>query len=265
GRTYGRAMFAPYLAELLYGFNLKSPKFADPRFREAVSRAIDRDAIVGGVYQGTALPSTSLIPGGVPGHAALGACGSPCRHDVAAARALVATVFPPGPDGSPTVPTVFVDVDDDPTQQKVAEAVRSGLADAGIPAVLRPHPVGSYADFIAGDDKELFRLGWVAPFVSPDPFVSPLFTTASPFNFTRFSSGVVDAALASARSAGDSEQRTSAYQAAERAVLSSSSVAVVPIAQFQTYSVEGAAVHGLVVTTAGTFDASVVWLAPRGK
>ena len=51
---YGRAAFRPYLGQLFYGFNLKNPKFADSRFREAIVRAIDREAIV---RRSTATPS----------------------------------------------------------------------------------------------------------------------------------------------------------------------------------------------------------------
>jgi sugar transferase (PEP-CTERM system associated) len=35
----------PYLAELFYGFNLKNPRYADVRFREAIVHAVNRDAI----------------------------------------------------------------------------------------------------------------------------------------------------------------------------------------------------------------------------
>jgi ABC-type transport system substrate-binding protein len=252
GRTYGRSLFVPYPAELFYAFNLKSPTFADARFRSAIARSIDRDAIVGGVYQGTVRSLTGVTAEGAD------LCGSPCSHDLTSARALVASVFP---TGGPPVPTVRIDFDQDPTQQKVAEAVRAGLADAGIPAELRPHSADSYADFIAGDDKEFFRLGWVAPFVSPDAFLGPLFASGSPFNLTRFSSPAVDAALAAARSSADTAAQLTSYQAAEREVLSS--VAVVPIAQFLTYSVASPSVRGMVLTAAGTFDAATVSLAAR--
>ena len=112
-----------------------------------------------------------------------------------------------------------LDYDDDPTQQKIAETVKVGLADAGIPAVLRPHPADSYADFLAGDGKELFRFGWVAPFVSADALLSPLFSSsATDFNLTRLASPAVDAALAAARAEADPTRRIADYQAAEKAV-----------------------------------------------
>ena len=259
GRTYGRSLFEPYVAELFYAFNLHSPKFADVRFRTAISQAIDRTAVVSGVYQNTVRPSASLILTGVPGHVD-GVCGSVCGHDVAAARASLAAAFPPG---GPPVPTVFLDFDDDPTQQKIAEAIKVGLGEVGIPASLRVHPADSYADFLAGSDAELFRFGWVAPFPAADPLLTPLFTSGSPVNLTHFTSADVDAALTSARAEPDPARRIADYQGAEKAVLSS--VAVIPIAQFVVYSVAAAGVHGLVLTAAGTFDPATVWLSPPGS
>ena len=66
-RTRGGAASRPYLAELFYGFNLKSPKFADSRFREAIVHAIDREAIVKKVYKNTVRPSIGVVPQGTPG------------------------------------------------------------------------------------------------------------------------------------------------------------------------------------------------------
>src|SRR5205823_3327993 len=131
----------------------------------AVLHAVDRDAIIRGVYQNTVRATAGVVVSGVPG-AVLDACGTTCTHDVGAAKALVAATFPNG-----GVPTVAVDYDEDPTQQKVAEAIKTNLGDAGIPAELRSHPASAYADFLGMDDKELFRFGWVAPYPAADAFL----------------------------------------------------------------------------------------------
>ena len=61
-QRYGARASRPYLAELLYGFNLKVPKLADGRFREAIVRAIDRPSLVRAVYGPSVLPAGGLIP-----------------------------------------------------------------------------------------------------------------------------------------------------------------------------------------------------------
>jgi ABC-type transport system substrate-binding protein len=253
---FGRAGFQPYLAELFFGFNLKSPVFADVRFREAIVRAVDRKAIATTVYQDTVLPLDSVVPAGVPGHLA-NACGDKCIYDQDKAKALVAAVFPPGTP----VPTVNIDFDADPTNQKVAEVIKTDLEDVGIPAALRPKPVAEYADFAAGPDKQLFRLAWIAPYPSPDAFLPQLFASASPFNLEGFSNPTVDATLGAARAEPNEAKRAAYFAGAEKTVMGS--LPVLPVAQFLVHSVAGPKVRDLRLTSAGTFDASKVWFSKQ--
>lgn len=256
-RRYGPKAFRPYLAELFYGFNLKNPKFADPRFREAIVHAIDRRAIDTAVYASTVLPLDGLVVAGVPGHQD-DACGDRCVHDVARAKALLAQAFPPGT--SP--PEIFIDYDEDETQAAVAKAIQAGLAEAGIKATLRAKGLQEYQSFAVSGQQELFRLGWIGAYPSPDAFLPPLVSSGSASNLTGFSSPTVDQGLAAARAEADPAKRVSLYQTAEREVMAQ--LPVIPIAQFQLHSVESSRVRGLSPTTMGTFDASVVWLAGGG-
>ena len=257
GARYGDKGFKPYLAELFYGFNLKSPKFADPRFREAVVRAIDRRAITRAVYGSTVLPVDGLVVSGLPGHIP-DACGAKCAHDPGRARSLIADAF----KGAPP-PELFVDYDEDETQAAVARAIQAGLTEVGVKATLRAKPLKDYQTFAVSGQQELFRLGWIGAYPSPDAFLQPLFATGSPSNLTGFSLPSVDAAFASARAEADPDKRLAHYQRAEKEILGL--VPVVPIAQFQLHSVVAEGVHRLIPTAMGTFDASVVWLDRPAK
>jgi oligopeptide transport system substrate-binding protein len=253
GQRYGRAQFRPYLAELFYGFNLKSPSFSDPRVREAVVHAIDRRAIVQAVYKGTVEPLDGVLVNGLSAHQD-NACGDRCTFDPVRARALLAQAFP-----SPaTPPQLAVDFDDDPTQQAVAKAIQSNLAAVGLAVTLRPKSIADYPSFAVSGQEQLFRLGWVAAYPSADAFLAPLFATGSPSNLTGLSAPEVDQALAAARREADATQRNGEYAAAERAVLAQ--LPVVPIAQFDLPAVVTPTVRGLATSLAGTFDASTVWL-----
>ena len=251
-RTRGLAASRPYLAELFYGFNLKNPKFADPRFREAIVRAIDRDAIVRDVYKNTVRPSIGVVPMGTPGFVA-DVCGDKCRYDPAASRALVAAVFgatPPSP--------VAIDFDEDPTQRTIATDMQADLNAVGIPATIRPHLPQDYLKFAVSGQQELFRLGWIGAYPTADAFLSPLFVTGLPDNVTGFSSPEIDSLLKGARAQADEAQRIELYRQAERKIMEQ--VPLVPIAQFDTHAVVASTVRELVLTAAGTFDASRVWL-----
>ncbi|HEX2063505.1 MAG TPA: ABC transporter substrate-binding protein, partial [Acidimicrobiales bacterium] len=169
-RRYGRQAFRPYLAGVFYGFNLKSPKLSDVRFREAVVRAVDRRAVVAAVYQGTVLPTDAVVLEGVAGHRPE-LCPR-CGYDPGRARALVEEAFP-----GARPPEVAIDFDVDPTQEAVARAIQTNLEEVGIKVELRPKPLGEYQNFVLSGQQEIFRLGWIAPYPSADAFLHPLFST----------------------------------------------------------------------------------------
>ena len=247
----GPAGSKAYLGELFYGFNLKNPKFADPRFRQAIVAAIDRDAIVRVVYGASATVLKGLIPQGVAG-AQPDACGDRCAHDPNRARALLADAFPAGK----TIPEIQLDFDDDGTQRAVAQAVQANLKEVGITANLRPHTYADYLRFAVSGQQELFRLGWIGAYPTADAFLTPLFKSGQRDNITGFSSTTVDATLNNGRVEGDDAKRLGSYQAAEKLILDQ--MPIVPLAQFQFQSITSARVAGLSVSGLGTFDAAKV-------
>jgi ABC-type transport system substrate-binding protein len=250
---HGRSGFKPYATVVFYGFNLKSPKFTDARFREAIVAAIDRNAIVRGIYNSTVQATSRLVPDGIPG-SQTDPCGPKCVHDPDKARALLHDAFPSGP------PSIFIDYDQDTTQEAIAKAMQANLKDVGITADLRPHPYTDYLNFALGGTQELFRLGWggLTAYPTADAFLTPLFLTGSHENVTQFSNAQVDTLLKTGRMEPDDIKRIDLDQQAERAILDQ--VPVVPIFEIETHSVVAGRVKSLVLTSLGTFDASKLWL-----
>ena len=251
-RDRGRESFRPYPAELFYGFNLRNRKFQDARFREAIVKAIDRDAIVRGVYGGRVRGTNGVVAQGIPGYQP-DPCGDQCRYDPARSRVLLGEVF-----GGRTVPEIFIDYDEDPTQEAVAQAMQANLQAVGIPATLRAHQYTEYLRFATSGQQEIFRLAWIGSYPSPDAFLTPLFYTGHPDNVTGFSSEDFDGLIRQAREAGDEAKRLAAYQQAEKVLMSQ--VPVVPIAQYETHTLVSSRVRDLTMSAFGTFDAARVRL-----
>ena len=251
---HGRRGFKPYATVGFYGFNLKSAKFADPRFREAIVAAIDRDSIVRGIYNGTVHATTRLVPEGIPGSQD-DPCGQKCVHDQSKAKALIKEAF-----GDKPPPDIQIDFDQDSTQESIAKAMQNNLKDVGINAALRPHPFADYLTFALTGQQELFRLGWTTPVAAPtaDGFLTPLFLTGSHENVTQFSLPQVDQLLKTGRAEPDEAKRISADQQAERLILDQ--VPVVPIFEIEFHSVVADRVQGLTLSVLGTFDATKLWL-----
>jgi oligopeptide transport system substrate-binding protein len=248
---FGRSLFRPYTAELFYAFNLRNPKFADVRFREAIVRAVDRAAIIEEVYGTTVTASTGVVVEGLAGHQD-DPCGGRCAHDVARAKALLEEMAAEGL----APPEIAIDFESDETQTAVATLLRDQLAAAGITATLRPKPLEEYQQFAVSGSQELFRLGWIAPYPSADAILTPLFLTGFPNNLTGFSSAGVDDLLRAARADPSADGRVARWQEAERAVLAE--LPIVPIGQFSLQSAGAERVTGLVLTATGTFDARTV-------
>ncbi len=247
---HGRSAFRPYLGQLFYGFNLKNPKFNDVRFREAIVRAVDRDAIVRAIYGAAARRLDGLVPDGVPGFQP-DACGERCLYDPERAKALLAEVF-----GGQPAPEVALDFDDTGTQRAVAEAMQANLQAVGIPAALRSHPFADYLKFAVSGAQEIFRLGWIGAYPTADGYLTPLFRSGLPDNVTGFASTPVDDLLLAGRREADETRRTANYQQAEKLVLEQ--LPVIPLAQFAFHSLVSARVAGLVMSGLGTFDATRV-------
>lgn len=251
---YGREHFRSYLAELFYAFNLRSPKWADRRLREAVVRAVDASAIISDVYGGSMAPMKSLVVNGVPG-APPDTCGELCVHDPARSRALLAELASAGT--SP--PEVFVDFEGDEAQTAVAEHIAADLEAVGLTVTLRPKPFDEYERFAVSGEQDLFRFGWIAAYPSSDAFLAPLFVSGSANNLPGFGVGAVDELIRQARATADDAQRAVLFEQVERAVFAE--VPIVPIGQFRQHWVADERVRDLQLSVSGTFDAATVWLA----
>jgi peptide/nickel transport system substrate-binding protein/oligopeptide transport system substrate-binding protein len=250
-RDYGKDGFVPYAAELFYGINLKSPKFQDVRFREAIVRAIDRRALVRAVYDDIYKPLDGIVVSGIPGFDG-NACGDVCKHNLDTAKGLVQAVFPGG------APEIFLDYDEGAIRDALAKAIQADLKEAGITATLRPKPFNDYLNFEVSGEQELFLLGWIAAYPDPEAFLGPLFAATSRNNLVGFNAPAFDEALRVARSQPDDSERRQNYQNAEEMALSQ--LPVIPILQYEVHSVTAKNVGGLELSPTGTFDGSKVWI-----
>jgi oligopeptide transport system substrate-binding protein len=245
----------PLPATLFYGIDLTSPKLADPRLREAIVRAVDRDAIAEEVYGRALEPTTGVVPEAAGGDAEADPCDGKCDFDPERAKALVKEAFPTG-----LVPEVAIDLDDGEVQRKVADAIVADLREVGIPAAAKPHPLPEFRTFASAvPGQEMLRFGWVGTYATPDSVLRPLFSTGSPDNVVGVSDPAIDGALDRAAAEADPEARAELYAEAERAAMGH--LAVLPLGQFVTHVAVADQVRDLATRPGATFDATRVWLA----
>ena len=134
----------------------KNP-FNDPKVRQALSLAIDRDAIVKVIMNGNAYPTNQLVLEGQGGYTS--SMPKPV-YDLEKAKKLLAEA------GYPKGFKVYLDAPNGRyvNDGQVAQALASQLTKAGIIIELRLHPKSTFFDFVRpGNKSSLVMTGWSEP------------------------------------------------------------------------------------------------------
>lgn len=198
--------------------------FRDVRVRLAVSKAMNRQAIVERVMENAALPASNLVSPPVFGYApAL----KPEPHDPEGAKRLLAEAgYPDGFGVTLHAPNNRY-VNDD----QIAQAVAQMLARIGITTRVETMPVNVYFSRARRDEFAFALLGWGS--FSGDLALRTLVGTADPakgfgaWNWGRFSNPRVDRTLEEGFALTDDKRRESLAQ--EAMVAAMRDVAVVPL------------------------------------
>lgn len=131
--------------------------FNDPKVREAVELAIDRQAIQRVVMRGQSVPTGVATPPFVNGWTpALDAYPAP---DVAKAKELLAEA------GYPDGFSVTLDTPNDRyvNDEAISQAVVGMLGQIGIQVTLASRPVAQHSPIILNSDTDFYLLGWGVP------------------------------------------------------------------------------------------------------
>jgi len=150
------------------GFNLEDPILKNRDVREAIARAIDRDAIIKYLWKGAAEPATGLLS---PRHWAY--CGDVETYpfDPRLARKILIRAGYPEPDGPGAQPRfkLSLKTTTDRLSRRIAEVIRTQLAEVGIAVDARSYEFGTFYQDIKSGNFQIFTLGWVG-ITEPDIF-----------------------------------------------------------------------------------------------
>ena len=198
------------------GFNLSHPFFSDVRVRRAVSAAIDRRSLIGGVLLGQGVPTVGPYK---PGTWAYNDKLSPVEQDMDEARRLLAeagwTKNADGVlerDGKPFQFTVLVNQGND-QRIKAAIIIQSQLKALGIRVRIRTVEWAAFIkEFVNKGRFDAIILAWT---ITLDPDIYDVWhsSRAKPggLNFTGYRNAEVDALLVEARSLTDQARRKELY------------------------------------------------------
>ncbi|MFJ3087420.1 MULTISPECIES: ABC transporter substrate-binding protein [unclassified Streptomyces] len=217
-----------YLLPITDNGPLKSAKA-----REAVSYAIDRDAIIAGVFQGMQTKSTTILPPVFKDVYTKDLCTSCVKQDKAKAKALAKEAgLKPGT-------TIDIGYNTGAGHEEWVQAVAQQLEDVlGVKVKASGKP---FAELLADQQKPgatgAYRFAWGADYPTPDNFLFPLLSTSSinkddsgkvtGDNRGRYSNKKFDDLLSKARATKDLPARNELYKQAEKVAMDD--VALIPL------------------------------------
>lgn len=222
---------------LYLAFNYRVQEFRNPLVREAISKAMDRQAIVDAFYPEGAIPAATMLPPSLWGFNPDIAAE---EYDPEGAMELLAEAG--YPDGFSEVNILGVDEDGNitdevvdtipltlyyqpvqrpynPDGEAIGEAQVSFLAQIGIEAELTTFEWGAYLD--ANDNGELlglYQLGWTGDNGDPDNFLGYFFINVDEPDPSAafYQNEELASLLREARALTSQEEREPLYQQAEQ-------------------------------------------------
>ena len=191
------------------GFNAQKEPFDDPLVRQAISKAIDKDTIINGIYDGVGIPAESPLAPDVFGH---DENISGLEYNVEEARELLAEAG--YEDGFST--TLWTN--DNQDRIDTATAVQAQLEEIGIDVEIEIVEWGAYLEDTAAGEHDMFILGWSTVTGDADYGLYPLFHSdnfGEAGNRTFFATDELDSVLEEARQSSDEDERLDLYSRAQ--------------------------------------------------
>lgn len=196
------------LAYTLLGLNVSQPPFDDPRVREAINLAIDRDEIAQAVYFGNAVPGGPLSPG--LSEWTLDTDEFSCyQSDPEAASALLAEA---GQEGLEFEMLTFGTI---PVVSDLAQVLQAQFERAGITATVNVAEFGTFVQRWQNSDFEAF-VSLNGGSTDPDGYLYRTFYTGGSTNVFKYSNPEVDALLDEGQTVTAAAARFETYAQVQR-------------------------------------------------
>lgn len=238
---------APGVNYSYLALNLRDPALGDPRVRQALAHAIDREAILRGLWRGGGRLAEGMFP---PEHWAGAADLVPHTHDPAAARALLAAAGY-GP-GQPL--RLTLSASSDPTRLRLATVLQAQLAAVGVDLRVHSYDWGTLFGDIRAGRFQLCALTWVGV-RNPDIFRYAFHSRSLPpdgANRGGYQSAAADRLIDAARLAPGLPEQAALYR--QLATLLHADLPYVPLWYEDQVLAVGAGVSGYRLAPDGNYD-----------
>lgn len=231
-KSYGdQVRVAPWLATYYYTFDTREAPYNDVRVRRALSMAVDRDFLAKEIYNGSQLPSYSIVPPGMSGY------GEPAKPDFASLSQLdredealkLMKEAGYGEGGKPL--SIEIRYNTNPNHERVATAIADMWKTTfGAKVSLVNLDVASHYGYLQEGGKfNVARAGWVADYADPETFLALSISTNKTFNYSKYNNPEFDALMKKSYDEADPAARMKILHQADSILMNDQ-----PIAPFLT-------------------------------
>lgn len=201
-------LIAPMLSTYFYRVNTTRPPLDNPKVRQALNLAINKQEIVDFVTRGGQVPAGSLVPPGITGYE-----GPPTEeYNPKKARKLLEEAgFPDGKGMRP----IQILYNTSEGHKSIAEVIQQQWKrNLHINVQLRNVEWGVYLTTVRELDYDVARAGWIGDYPDPNTFLD-MFVTGGENNETGWSNKKYDSLIEEARSEADPVTRFQILREAE--------------------------------------------------
>ena len=195
------------------GFNSEQAPFNDPKVRQALTMALDRELLANEILQELVIPADGVLPPGMPGY---NEDLEGYEYDPEAAADLLDEAG--GPELFDDVSLKVSGAGGSPSDYLEA-IVALWEQNLGITIAIEQEDFGLFLRDLDEGNFQMFSLGWVADYPDPQNFLDIKFHSDSANNETGYSNPEVDALLEQARTETDEDARLALYQEAEQIIV----------------------------------------------
>ncbi|KZS48561.1 peptide ABC transporter substrate-binding protein [Paenibacillus glucanolyticus] len=198
------------------GFNLKKKPFDDVKVRQALSYAVNKQAIIDAFFAGQAVPAVNPLPPSLWGY---NDSIQDYEYDLEKAKQLLAEAgYPNGLPDEYTFYAMPVPRPYMPDGKKVAEVIQADFEKIGVKVKIESPEWATYLDDAqAGEKDDLFMLGWTGDNGDPDNFLYTLLDKdAIPSNnYSYYASDKLHEILIAAQKETEQTKREELYKEAQ--------------------------------------------------
>jgi ABC-type transport system substrate-binding protein len=199
------------------GMNVNEPPFDDPKVRQALNLAIDKESISIAVLEGLRVPANTIIP---PGFPSFSTDVHGYEHDPERARQLLAeSTYGSDMDQFPPITLSIVGGFGAAVGLDLEVILQQWEDELGIQVNIQQTEWATFLQDLQARRYQMFQVAWGADYPDPENFLDVLFYSGSENNHGNYSEPKVDALLEQARVETDQTTRFELYNRIEQMIL----------------------------------------------